>query len=338
MMLSDLDTDSAFSPDAAFRERVLERGRRLRRRRRIIRAASVVVAAALIVAAAATVGRQATAGRTNRVTAAAGGETPTNVLLIGPAEQRGHADALAVLRFDGGTLRILPIPRDLWDPIRSDRIRGTYEEGAAQTAEAVTRLTGIPVDHTMEVDFGGFRAAVDAASGVRVEVSTPVRDVTTGFHLGRGSCATLSGDTTLAAFRSRHLEYQDGDGRWRIDGTGDLGRILRANVLLRSLLSGSDPGHGSLATSPFAVALGERATLDDGLSEAEFRDLLRRGAVTADSFVNLPVGVFTAPNGAIGLQLAAGADDVVRKFGATSVPTSQADPIDAGPAVRFAGC
>ena len=78
----------------------------------------------------------------------------------------------------------------------------------------------------MQVDFEGFTTIVEALDGVPVFFPHPVRDLKSGLDVPEAGCVTLDAENALGFVRSR--AYQElVDGRWRTDGTGDLGRVRR---------------------------------------------------------------------------------------------------------------
>ncbi len=52
-------------------------------------------------------------------------------------------------------------------------------------------------------------------------------------------CTLLDADQALAYARSRYLQYQDENGRWRSDPGSDLSRITRQQYFTRKVLSRS---------------------------------------------------------------------------------------------------
>ncbi|MEU6156846.1 LCP family protein [Streptomyces sp. NPDC047130] len=93
---------------------------------------------------------------------------------------------------------------------------------AVKTVEA---LSGVPMDHYLEVDFAGFANLVDALGGVTVELAEPIDDDLSHLHVDAG-VHHLYGEDALALARTRHGV---GDG-------SDLGRIGLQQQLVRALL------------------------------------------------------------------------------------------------------
>lgn len=128
-------------------------------------------------------------------------------------------------------IRILNVPRDS----RVERCDGTvgkvnaaYEIGEANgtggatcTVETVSRLTGVPIDHVMIVDFEGFVDIVDGLGGVTMELEEPIRDRGSHLDLPAG-CVELDGVDALAFARARQVD-------------DDFGRIARQQRLVTEI-------------------------------------------------------------------------------------------------------
>jgi LCP family protein required for cell wall assembly len=110
------------------------------------------------------------------------------VLLLGldarPGEATGRNDAVLVARInpEQRTGALLSLPRDLWvaiPGIGEGKINSAYVLGGARTAAAtVGQSLGIPIDHTVVVDFKGFRSLIDALGGITVDVPRELYDPT----------------------------------------------------------------------------------------------------------------------------------------------------------------
>ncbi|WP_395294368.1 LCP family protein [Kitasatospora hibisci] len=101
-----------------------------------------------------------------------------------------------------------------------------YEVGGAACAVKTTeQLTGLRMDHYVEIDFAGFARVVDAIGGVTVTTTVAIHDRDSGLDLPPGE-HHLDGRQALAFVRTRHGV---GDG-------SDLGRIELQKQMVRSLL------------------------------------------------------------------------------------------------------
>jgi LCP family protein required for cell wall assembly len=235
-------------------------GRRLRRRRRLARAAAGTASALLVAVAGAALyveRRDAAIDRVDVATPPPAADGAVNVLLLGvdPPVDGGQrrADAIVVLRLEAdGEARLLSIPRDMVMARGEPRMSVLAGAGPAGAADAVTALTGIPLDHVVQLDSNGFAALVDAVGGISIRVDWPLVDDRTGLHLDASACTTLDGATALALVRSRHVENDD---------SGDFGRQLRQRALLEAALAQT----GGRDVDAISRVLADHATVDAGL-------------------------------------------------------------------------
>ena len=118
---------------------------------------------------------------------------------------------------------------------RSDQ--RAYGRGRQVLVDTIRNDFGVDVNNYIEVDFRGFKGLVNAhRRRARCTSTPPMRDGNTGLDISQPGCVTLDGDQALAFARSRHLQFKDGEGRWEDDPTGDLGRITRQQVFVRTAL------------------------------------------------------------------------------------------------------
>lgn len=227
------------------------------------------------------------------------------------AEGSGQrSDTIIVVRVDpeAGSIDVLSIPRDLWLPIhgtgRSQRINTAYGTGPQRLIDTIESNFDLPIHHYVEIDFVGFVELVSAVGGVPVWFDTPVRDDNAGLRVPDAGCHVLDAEGALAFTRARHLQYQDDDGRWRTDPTGDLGRISRQQVFLRrSVDQVAQLGIGDAATMNRLLDVGiDSVTLDRGLGLSEVRRLMRHFAdFDSDAMRThaIPTESFTTTGGAL---------------------------------------
>lgn len=97
--------------------------------------------------------------------------------------------------------------------------------GPVCAIKTVQRLTGLKINHYIEVDFSGLAKLVDALGGVTVTVSQNIDDSYSHLKLSKGT-HTLNGTQAVAFARTRH---GIGDG-------SDLGRIKLQQQLVKQLL------------------------------------------------------------------------------------------------------
>jgi polyisoprenyl-teichoic acid--peptidoglycan teichoic acid transferase len=93
---------------------------------------------------------------------------------------RGRSDSMVVIRTDPDHHRIalLSIPRDLRVDIPrhgEEKINAAYAFGGPTLAiKTVERVTGLPINHVVVVDFSTFGQVVDALGGVTINVPHPI--------------------------------------------------------------------------------------------------------------------------------------------------------------------
>ncbi|MGW4562742.1 LCP family protein [Streptomyces sp. NPDC004561] len=98
--------------------------------------------------------------------------------------------------------------------------------GAACAVKTVESLTGIRMDHYLEVDFAGFQKLIDGLGGVPVTTTKNIDDPQSHLALRAGT-HTLNGQQALGLVRTRHGV---GDG-------SDLGRIQLQQAFVKALLT-----------------------------------------------------------------------------------------------------
>ncbi|MEV6953398.1 LCP family protein [Streptomyces sp. NPDC051183] len=98
--------------------------------------------------------------------------------------------------------------------------------GPACVVKTVEQMSGIRVDHFVEVDFAGFKGLVDALGGVTVTLDKPMSGAKGGLKLDAGP-HRLDGTDALKFVRTR---YGYGDG-------SDLGRIGLQQKFMMAMLS-----------------------------------------------------------------------------------------------------
>ncbi|MCX5584483.1 LCP family protein [Streptomyces erythrochromogenes] len=97
--------------------------------------------------------------------------------------------------------------------------------GAACAVKTVEKMSGIRMDHYIEVDFTGFKKIIDTLGGVEVTTTKPIKDDYSHLDLPAGP-NKLNGEQALGLVRTRHGV---GDG-------GDLGRIQLQQAFIKALI------------------------------------------------------------------------------------------------------
>lgn len=211
-----------------------------------------------------------------------------------------RSDTVILVHIPPGNAKatVMSFPRDSYVtiPAYTDSSGGTVAAHQAKLNEAyaiggpnllvatIKQLTGLPVDHYLEVNFDGFRNIVNAVGGVTLCVTTSRSDSDSGDYLTAGTHPDVSGNAALAFVRDR-----------KGLPAGDLSRIQDQQYFLSQLMKKVLTA-GTL-TSPIRVASLMSAvtgslTVDKGFGVAQFKALathlssLSAGKVT---FVNLPI-------------------------------------------------
>ncbi|WP_306321851.1 MULTISPECIES: LCP family protein [unclassified Streptomyces] len=97
--------------------------------------------------------------------------------------------------------------------------------GAACAVKTVESMSGIRMDHYVEVDFAGFQQLIDDLGGVEVTTTKAINDPDSHLNLSAGT-HTLTGEQSLGLVRTRHGV---GDG-------SDLGRIQLQQAFMKALM------------------------------------------------------------------------------------------------------
>ncbi|WP_242584473.1 LCP family protein [Streptomyces sp. MST-110588] len=165
------------------------------------------------------------------------------------------------------------------------KINAAYAEGGpALTVRTVEHMTGVHIDHYLEVDFTSFMKTVDAVGGVRICTSRPLRDSYTGLDLPVGT-TRLNGGQALQYVRSRH-----------VDGAADIGRMRRQQRFLAALIhriTSSGVLMNPVRFKEVTSALLESVRADEGFGAGEMLALgqAMRGFTPASSeFTSVPIG------------------------------------------------
>ncbi|MFE0786033.1 LCP family protein [Streptomyces mutabilis] len=161
--------------------------------------------------------------------------------------------------------------------------------GPVCAVKTVESMTGVRMDHYMEIDFSGFAELVDALGGVTVTTDVDIDDDKSHLHLDAGT-HHLDGTEALGLARTRY----------GLEGRSDLARIELQHKLVKALLeqiSGTD-----LLTDPtrlyqVADTVTGSLTTDTGLdSLGELTSLGRSlGDLSADDVRTVTMPVVPAP-------------------------------------------
>lgn len=137
----------------------------------------------------------------------------------------------------------------------------------ACTQNAVEKLTGLRVDHTVVVDFSGFSAMTSAVGGVNVCVPQDVYQGDLNPNLGsRGDLIFHKGQQSVSGAKALdYVRVRHGIG----DGS-DIGRIQRQQAFVSAIMKKvRSEGFNPTTLVPLADAATKSMTVDPGLGTAE---------------------------------------------------------------------
>jgi LCP family protein required for cell wall assembly len=222
-----------------------------------------------------------------------------NVLLVGSDSRTGagnaslgkgqvfgqRSDTVILAHLYGGKsskAQLVSFPRDSYVTIpewtnpatgrvraeHQDKLNSAYAEGGPQLLIATIQgLTGIRVDHYVQIDFSGFKSMVDRLGGVEVCLTEPAVDQDAHINLPAGR-QTINGTQALGFVRQRHgLEGED------------LGRIKRQQrfigSMIRKVLSAGTLAN-PLKLNGFLDAATKSINVDSETSAGDLRNLALR--------------------------------------------------------------
>lgn len=156
--------------------------------------------------------------------------------------------------------------------------------GPSCTWKTLESLTGIHIDHFVQVDFSGFKRMVDALGGVKICVDKPINDPRAELYLKAGK-QTVKGEQALGYVRAR---YSLGNG-------SDLERIERQQKFMAAVVDKATSGEvlsDPAKTYKFLKAATKSVTTDDKLDLSAMRKLadgLKGMSAGQVRFVTVPV-------------------------------------------------
>ncbi|MGW7428848.1 LCP family protein [Streptomyces sp. NPDC054861] len=156
------------------------------------------------------------------------GARSDTALVVHIPEGRNRATAISIPR---DTLVTRPACRDAGGGTAPSAQRVMFNSvyaqyGPACVVKTVEKMSGVRLDHYMEIDFAGFKDLVDAIGGVTVDLDEPIENGPGGLDLAAGP-QRLDGEQSLAFVRTRY-GVKDGS---------DLGRIGNQQKFLTALLA-----------------------------------------------------------------------------------------------------
>ncbi|UNX55726.1 LCP family protein [Georgenia sp. TF02-10] len=167
-------------------------------------------------------------------------DTPGTTYLLAGSDSRGDgavADPTAGQRSDtvmvmhvpaDGPTALISLPRDTLVDVPGhgqNKLNAAFSLGGAPLlTQTVEELTGLTMDHYVEIGMGGVRDVVDAAGGVDLCLDYDVDDELSGLQWTAG-CHPADGATALAFARMRYS-----------DPTGDIGRGERQRQVVGAVV------------------------------------------------------------------------------------------------------
>ena len=214
------------------------------------------------------------------------GLTRAEIREFGTGQAEGNrTDSIMLLQLElagAGRGAVLSFPRDLLvtrcDGSRG-RINAAYGIGVARdgdgpscVVDTVSEVTGVEIDHYVEVSFAGFLRVVDALGGVGLYLDQPLSDEKAHIDLPAG-CVQLAGPDALGFVRARHVD-------------NDFGRIARQQRFLKETIREATE-LGVLVNPTKALRVAEAAassiSTDDRLGPEQLRTIaLGLRKLTAD--------------------------------------------------------
>ena len=170
------------------------------------------------------------ASLTNPFAAWSGGMGRQDVLILGTDVGGGNTDVIATLRIDGNRTSITQIPRYTYIEAESFgpvKINALYSLGGIEALKReISQRVGRPIQHHLVVNLSSISQMADVLGGI--EVNVPKRMVYVDLSQG----LSIDLQPGMQTLRGKDLE---GFLRFRHDETGDLGRMDRQQLALKSL-------------------------------------------------------------------------------------------------------
>jgi LCP family protein required for cell wall assembly len=191
---------------------------------------------------------------TGRELASVGGGQPQTILLVGSDRRYGdkklglkpRSDTIMLMRVDPDKgIALLSLPRDLKVQIPghgSDKINTAYTLGGPKlTIKTVKQLTGLDINHYVDVNFRGFRQGIDAIGCVYVDVDRRYFNDNSGLGIGQQYAVInvkpgyqkMCGQRALEYVRYRHTDTDIA----RSARQQDFLRHARAQITIGELIS-----------------------------------------------------------------------------------------------------
>lgn len=255
----------------------------------------------------------------------------TDTMMVAHVSRDGSVSVVSLPR---DTLATIPAHTDSdgqQQPESQGKLNSAYAFGGAPLlVKTVEGLTGLRIDHYLQVDFGGFVRMVNALGGVEVCAPSAIDDPPSGLVLPAGR-SMVKGREALAYVRAREF-----------DPTADLGRMKRQQEFVASMVrkaASSEVLLDPARASGFVSAILGSMRVDNGLDNGQVMELTRRLSSVNPAqvtFRTVPV-IGEKPMGMIGnvvLWDTVGASDIFTAMAHdTRIPDKPSAPqVDVAPA------
>ena len=155
-----------------------------------------------------------------------------NIVVLGMDAGGGNTDTIFILSIENGDTSIIQVPRDSYIDSRSFgpmKANALHARGGPEAVKTeLTRLMGRPINHHILVNLEGIRSISDLLGGLEVDVPKRL------YYRDKSQRLLIDLQPGLQVLKGRELE---GFLRWRHDGQGDLGRLDRQQLVLKSLFN-----------------------------------------------------------------------------------------------------
>ena len=155
-----------------------------------------------------------------------------NIVVLGMDAGGGNTDTIFILSIENGDTSIIQVPRDSYidsrsfGPMKANALHARGGPNAVKTE--LTRLMGRPINHHILVNLEGIRTISDLLGGLEVDVPKRL------YYQDKSQGLLIDLQPGRQVLKGRELE---GFLRWRHDGQGDLGRLDRQQLVLKSLFN-----------------------------------------------------------------------------------------------------
>jgi len=293
---------------------------------------------------------------------------PYNVLLVGSDSRAGdtgaaarsfgsaslvggqRSDTIKILHVDpgAGTARLLSIPRDTYVAMSGmpagtglatdNKINTSFNDGPGPLIETIQNTFGIPINHFVIIDFDGVIDLVNSLGGINLDFTYPARDNdngnnNSGLRITHAGCQTLNGNMALALARSRYYEYEVHPGVWYYDGSSDLGRIQRQDIIIQAVVDKAKSTLNPLTVNAFLGSIVHDITKDEAMSSSQLVSLAQQYHAFSGSQLQtytLPtVGAYSSVAGDVEVVAQPAAQQVITQFLGQAPDQIVTPPLDA---------